>query len=442
MSDQTIFSDTIFALASGGLPAGIAVVRISGKDTRAVLKAMAGALPEPRRARLATIAAADGTVLDKGLVLFFPGPASFTGEDCGELHLHGGRAVVASVLDALGAMAGLRGAEPGEFTRRAFLMGKTDLTGAEALADLVTAETEAQRRFALANAEGRHRALYEGWRRRLIDARALIEAELDFADESDVPGSVADRVWGEVAALKEEIAGHAAGYRTAEIARDGFRVVVLGAPNAGKSSLVNALARRDVAIVTEEPGTTRDLLEVALDVGGAKIVLADTAGLRTEPGRVEAMGIERAVSRAREADLVIALDDLTAPCPVEVPAGVEVVKVGNKRDLVPKAPEERDGLLISAKTGEGIPQLLEMLGAKAAERMPAEREVVPFRVRHTVLLGEGVRHLERALAMDDAGLELRAEELRLGADALGRIAGTIDAEDLLETIFSQFCIGK
>src|SRR5690606_36261629 len=205
MSDQTISRDTIFALASGGLPAGIAVVRVSGERSRAALKAMTGMVPEPRRARLSTIRDQNGMVLDKGLVLFFPGPESFTGEDCGELHLHGGRAVVASVLETLGAIPGLRGAEPVEFTKRAFLNGKADVTGAEALADLIAAVTEAQRRFALENAEGRHRTLYEGWRRRLIAVRALSEAELDFADEGDVPGSVADCVWHDVERLKREI---------------------------------------------------------------------------------------------------------------------------------------------------------------------------------------------------------------------------------------------
>lgn len=443
MSDQTISRDTIFALASGGLPAGIAVVRVSGERSRAALKAMTGMVPEPRRARLSTIRDQNGMVLDKGLVLFFPGPESFTGEDCGELHLHGGRAVVASVLETLGAIPGLRGAEPGEFTKRAFLNGKVDLTGAEALADLIAAETEAQRRFALENAEGRHRTLYEGWRRRLIAVRALIEAELDFADEGDVPGSVADCVWHDVERLKREIADHATTYRAAEIVREGFRVVILGAPNAGKSSLLNALTQRDVAIVTEEPGTTRDVLEVALDIGGVKVVLTDTAGIRTDPGRIEAIGIKRAMSRAQEADLVVLLEDLTAPAALEPPAGVPALRIGNKLDLISERPSTGEyEVVISAKTGKGIPKLLQILGTLAARHVPRAGELVPFRARHLELLHECQEHLGRALGMTEAGLELRAEELRLGADALGRIAGTIEVEDLLDTIFSQFCIGK
>jgi len=240
MTDQ-MPRDTIFALSSGALPSGIAVVRLSGPATRTVIRKMAGTLPPPRQAQLRDIKSGEGNLLDRGLVLFFPGPASFTGEDCGELHLHGGRAVVTAVLEALGAFPGLRMAEAGEFTRRAFLNGKIDLPGAEALSDLIAAETEAQRRFALANTTEAHRKLYDKWRQQLIRARALIEAELDFADESDVPGSVADTVWPEVAALRDVITAHAATYRDAEIIRDGFQVVIIGAPNAGKSTLLNAL---------------------------------------------------------------------------------------------------------------------------------------------------------------------------------------------------------
>lgn len=325
--------ETIFALSSGALPSGVAVVRLSGPGTCSALEALAGKLPEPRHATLRTLRDSRGAILDRSLVLFFPGPQSFTGEDCGELHLHGGRAVVQAVLETLSGYPDFRLAEAGEFTRRAFLNGKLDLTEAEALSDLISAETEAQRRFALANAESRHRALYDGWRKTLIHARAMIEAELDFSDEEDVPGSVAERVWEEIAELRSSLECHAAGYRTAEIIREGFRVVILGAPNAGKSSLLNMLARRDIAIVTEEPGTTRDVLEAVLDVGGVKVIVTDTAGIRENPGRVEALGIDRAIDRAREADIILLLEDCNAPVRVRLPEGIPHRRIATSSTL-------------------------------------------------------------------------------------------------------------
>ncbi|MCT7376249.1 tRNA uridine-5-carboxymethylaminomethyl(34) synthesis GTPase MnmE [Chelativorans salis] len=443
MADQTLVRDTIFALSSGALPSGVAIVRLSGPATGAVIEAMTGRLPAPRNARLAAIRDRQGTLLDRGLCLFFPGPESFTGEDCGELHLHGGRAVVSAVLEALASIPTLRGAEAGEFTKRAFLNGKIDLTGAEALSDLITAETEAQRRFALANSDERHRRLYEKWRRQLIHARAMIEAALDFADESDVPGSVADTTWREIAALRSAIATHAAAYRDAEIIRDGLRVVILGAPNAGKSSLLNVLARRDVAIVTEEPGTTRDVLEVNMDIGGMKVVLTDTAGIREAEGRVEAIGIERSLQRAREADLVILLEDAAAPVPFEGVSDKRLIRVGSKSDLVEgEMPEGRYACLLSTKIGEGIDHLLQLLRDACAGYGARAGDLLPFRSRHVALLREAVEALDAALGGEDDALELRAECLRLASTALGRICGEIDVEDLLDTIFSTFCIGK
>lgn len=308
-----ISGDSIVALSSGRLPAGVAVLRISGPQTRFVVETIAGGMVKERAAVLRKFRAPDGTVLDSGLVVFFPGPASFTGEDVAEFHVHGGRAVVARMLEIISGFDGVRHAEPGEFTRRAFLNGKVDLVETEALADLVNAETEAQRRFAVQNAEGVQSELYLTWRRRLIHARAMIEAEIDFADEDDVPGSVSDTVWSDVRTMIGEIDRHIAGFHAAEIIRDGFEVVILGAPNAGKSSLFNALARRDAAIVTDEPGTTRDLLEVTLDLGGLRVRLTDTAGLRDAPGKVEAIGIEKARAKADRADLMLLLEDSLSP---------------------------------------------------------------------------------------------------------------------------------
>nr|Q11CN2.1 RecName: Full=tRNA modification GTPase MnmE [Chelativorans sp. BNC1] len=442
MPDQIPVRDTIFALSSGSLPSGIAVIRISGADTRAVLERMAGGLSEARFAKLTSIYSAEREVLDRALCLFFPAPASFTGEDCAELHLHGGRAVVAAVLNELAAFPGLRMAEAGEFTKRAFLNGKMNLTEAEALSDLIAAETEAQRRFALVNSSDMRKRLYDGWRRRLIHARAMIEAELDFADESDVPGSAGATVWEDIRRLRQEIVEHASSYRKAEIIRDGFQIVILGAPNAGKSSLLNALARRDVAIVTEEPGTTRDILEVSLDIDGTKVVLADTAGIREAAGRVEALGIERSLRRANEADLVLLLEDVTNPSTPEVPQGKPVITIGNKADLITDTPAASYNCLISAKTGLGLDRLMELISQASAGYSNFAGEILPFRERHVALLGQAADALEAGIDGENIGLELRAECLRLSSLALGRISGEIDVEDLLDAIFSTFCIGK
>ncbi|WP_292644102.1 tRNA uridine-5-carboxymethylaminomethyl(34) synthesis GTPase MnmE, partial [Mesorhizobium sp.] len=339
---------------------------------------------------------------------------------------------------------GVRHAEPGEFTRRAFLNGKVDLVETEALADLVNAETEAQRRFAVQNAEGVQSELYLGWRRRLIHARAMIEAEIDFADEDDVPGSVSDMVWSDVRTMIDEIDRHIAGFRAAEIIRDGFEVVILGAPNAGKSSLFNALARRDAAIVTDEPGTTRDLLEVTLDLQGLHVRLIDTAGLRDAAGKVEAIGIEKARAKAHGADLLLLLHDLANPRDVgELPTVAPTLRVGTKLDLIESgATSGLYDLVISVKNGTGVEALLVEIGRRAAETAGSAGDILPSRLRHVELLGEANRHLRRALDGRMAGQELRAEELRLAADRLGRIVGAIDVEDMLDVIFSQFCIGK
>ncbi|TIP98502.1 MAG: tRNA uridine-5-carboxymethylaminomethyl(34) synthesis GTPase MnmE, partial [Mesorhizobium sp.] len=330
-----ISGNSIVALSSGRLPAGVAVIRISGPQSRLVVETIAGSMVQNRVATYRQFRAPDGSVLDSGLVVFFAGPNSFTGEDIAEFHVHGGRAVVAKMLEVIAGFDDVRHAEPGEFTRRAFLNGKVDLVETEALADLVNAETEAQRRFAVQNAEGVQSELYLDWRRRLIHARAMVEAEIDFADEDDVPGSAAETVWLDVRAVIEEIEHHVQGFRAAEIIRDGFEVVILGAPNAGKSSLFNALARREAAIVTEVPGTTRDLLEVVLDLEGMRVRITDTAGLRETPGRIEAIGIERARSKAGTADLLLVLEDMVEPVPIgAIPDDVPALRIGTKADLL------------------------------------------------------------------------------------------------------------
>ncbi|MDX8462836.1 tRNA uridine-5-carboxymethylaminomethyl(34) synthesis GTPase MnmE [Mesorhizobium humile] len=434
-----ISRDSIVALSSGRLPAGLAVIRISGSKTRFVVETIAGAVKD-RFTTLRRLRAADGSTIDHGLVLFFPGPGSFTGEDVAEFHVHGSRAVAARMLETITRFEGVRHAEPGEFTRRAFLNGKLDLVETEALADLVNAETEAQRRFALRNAEGAQSKLYSSWRRRLIHARAMIEAEIDFADEEDVPGSVSDAVWSDVAVMIGEIERHVEGFKAAEIIRDGFEVVILGAPNAGKSSLFNALAKREAAIVTDEPGTTRDLLEVVMDLNGLKVQIVDTAGLREAAGKVESIGIERARAKAGETDLILLLEDMADPVPVgEVSRGAPLLRVGTKSDIAGAGAGGYD-LVISSRDGTGLGALLDEIGQRAAAAAGDASEVLPSRLRHVELLKEASGFLRAALAGHSQ--ELRAEELRLAADRLGRIIGAVDVEDLLDVIFSQFCIGK
>lgn len=441
-----LFKDSIAALSSGHLPSGVAIVRISGPGVRFAIETITGKLPHPRQAHYGALHGGSGNLVDHGLTLFFPGPNSFTGEDCGEFQVHGGRAVVATLLAEIGKLPGFRQAEAGEFTRRAFLNGKIDLLEAEALADLINAETEAQRQFAVMNSSGAQSELYSGWRRRLIQARALIEAEMDFADESDIPGSVSNQVWQDVGMLIGEIERHAEGYGRAEMIRDGFDVVILGAPNAGKSSLLNTLLRREAAIVTDEPGTTRDLVEAVLDLDGIKVRITDTAGLREPAGKVEAIGIERARERASTADLVIYLEDMSSGAgAIEAPQSVQTLVVGTKLDRKPAndvRENARYSLEISTKTGENIDALLDMIGQQAKEAVGQKGDVLPSRLRHVELLREAVFHMRASLAHPADMLELKAEDLRLATDRIGKLSGAVDVEDLLDVIFSQFCIGK
>lgn len=430
--------DTIVALASGAGVAAVAVVRVSGPGTHAVLENLIGSSPVPREASLRRIGG-----IDRGLVLWFPGPASFTGEDMAELQVHGGRAVVKAVVEAVLATEGTRLAEPGEFARRAFENGKLDLTEVEGLADLVSAETEAQRRQALAQSEGGLRRLYEGWRAELLKAQSLMEAGLDFSDEADVAEDATRMAGDVVEALLPKIEAHLAD-KSGERLRDGFRVVIAGPPNAGKSSILNALAKRDVAIVSEEAGTTRDVIEVHLDIGGMPVIVADTAGLREGGGAVESEGIRRAVSRAQGADLVLWIVDAAEPNPEAAPGfgGVPVLSVTNKSDLVSRsAAGSTSGLTMSAKTGEGLEALIAELGQRAGAGIGAHCAAPITRTRHR---GElvSVRDALKRFVNHDLEAELRAEELRIAAHHLGRLTGRIDVEEVLGAIFSEFCIGK
>lgn len=444
---------TIFALSSAPGRAAVAVIRVSGPKVTDVLRSLCGGrVPEHRQAAFRTLLHPKTRErLDQALVLFFAAPNSETGEDVAELQVHGGRAVIASVLAALADCDGCRMAEPGEFARRGFENGKLDLTTAEGIADLVDAETEAQRRQALAQASGALAKLYEGWRKRLIAASALVEAAIDFSDEADVSEKAVLQAEDVARVLAGELDRHLADEHRGEILRDGFRIVLAGPPNAGKSSLLNALARRDVAIVSEEAGTTRDVIEVRLDLGGMPVVLTDTAGIRQAEGKIEQEGIRRTMERARSADLVIWLTDASVPN-LRVPAELEDMRdrmllVLNKIDLhrdSATAVLPDDMIAVSAKTGSGLGELTSRLGAIAADRLGDGSASGPVitQVRHRALVERAAKSLHHFVSASPPDLELRAEELRLAASALGRITGRIDPEDVLDQIFGRFCIGK
>ena len=432
---------TIFALASAPGRAGIAVLRLSGSRVHRTLLVVVGLSPVARRATRVRFRDPDsGDIIDDGVAIYFPAPHSYTGEDVAEFHVHGSRAVIAALLEILGRREGLRLAEPGEFTRRAFENGKLDLTEAEAVADLVDAETAAQRRQALRQLDGALGALYEDWRARLMRALARIEAEIDFPEEG-LPPDLWAGIRGDVAALAAEIAAHLADGRRGERLRDGVSVAIIGPPNAGKSSLLNALARRDIAITSAIAGTTRDVIEARLDLGGYPVLLADTAGLRQSADEIEQEGVRRALARAEAADLRLVMVDATQPRDTVDPrlAGDNAIVVLNKIDLAPAA--ATDGALrLSVTTGEGMEALLARLTEEVARRAGDGSAPLITRARHREALTLCTRSLTR---FADATLpELAAEDLRQAARALGRITGRVDVEDMLDIVFHDFCVGK
>jgi len=445
-------TDTIFAPATASGRAGVAIIRISGPKTSKALDRMCVRISSPRvmtRAQLWDPSSQD--VLDDCLVAWFEGPNSFTGEDVAELHVHGGRAVVESVLAALNSIGGLRPAEPGEFTRRAFDAGKLDLTQAEALADLVDADTRAQARQALRQMGGALKMRYDDWRDRLIKALAHLEAVIDFPDE-DLPVETAKALWTTVDVLETEIAQHLSDNGRGERLRNGVQVAIVGPPNAGKSSLLNLLAKRDAAIVSETAGTTRDVIDVHLDLGGYPILIADTAGLREAQDAIESEGVQRAKTRATEADLVIALfdgamypnrDDMTESI---VNEGTLIVV--NKADLLEQAREQEVDVVdhwkathfISVKDGFGIESFISKLTQRVADLCDGAADAPITRARHRRALEECRDAMARARDVDLP--ELAAEDLRLAARSLGRLTGHVDVEELLDVVFRDFCIGK
>ncbi|KAM6041362.1 5-taurinomethyluridine-[tRNA] synthase subunit GTPB3, mitochondrial [Chlamydotis macqueenii] len=461
--------DTIFALSSGRGRCGVAVIRTSGPGSRGALRNLTAPpdLPPPRVLALRRIRdPATAESLDRGLVVWFPGPQSFTGEDCAELHVHGGPAVVSGVLRALGHLPGLRPAEPGEFTRRAFHCGKLDLTMAEGLGDLIRAETEAQRRQALRQMEGELGQLYQRWSKTLTRALAHLEAYIDFSEDDNVEEEVLSQVDAAVRVLEQEIGAHLQDGRRGELLREGVHAVIAGPPNVGKSSLLNLLCQRPAAIVSPVAGTTRDVVEVALNVGGYPLVLSDTAGLRDATDPVEQEGVSRARDRLRHADLVLAVLD-AAMVPAE-PAGLGAalgsllphattpsILVLNKADLL------RDGggslrdtcsrgdplppaALLSCKTGEGLNHLLELLARQLAQLCgdPLAGSPSLTQSRHSLHLGDCATALARYGRERQQDLGLAAERLRLARRHLGRITGHVGAEDILDIIFRDFCVGK
>jgi tRNA modification GTPase len=437
-------SDTIFALSSGAGKAGIAVIRVSGPQARQALELLASPVPKERIAALRTFRDSRSAVLDQGLAFWFPGPGSATGEDMAEFHCHGSAVAVEAILHVLASTPGLRPAEAGEFTRRSFANGRMDLVEVEGLADLLSARTEAQRKLAIAHVLGQASSVYEGWRTAIITILGRIEAAVDFADEAGVVDAAIAGAGEAARALIAELREAADRFEDARALRDGIKVVLAGPPNAGKSTLLNLLARREAAIVSPIPGTTRDVIEVAMDLGGLPVVLTDTAGLRAKTGEtIEAVGMERAQREAEQADILIWVtspDIENGPTPSALPS----IRIRNKSDLEsdPLNRERNGELAVSAHTGAGIPAFVDKLSGLIRQRYGRLEHASVIRVRHVQAVRQIIILLEAFLDQDPAHIELAAERLREAATVLGRITGRIDVEDLLDHVFGEFCIGK
>lgn len=447
--------NTIFALSSAPGRAGVAVFRVSGPEAIPALQQIAAQNCSPRvLTHTALNDPSTRETIDEAMAVSMPAPASFTGEDVVEFHVHGSRAVIGALTAALSAMPGLRLAEPGEFSRRALQNGKFDLTAAEGLADLINADTEAQRRQALRQLQGELGKLVEAWRDQLVRALAHLEASIDFIEE-DLPATLDEAVRRELAALQASIAEHLADSHRGERLRDGLQVAIIGPPNAGKSSLINMLAKRDAAIVASTAGTTRDIIDVHLDLDGYPLTIADTAGLRESDDPIESEGVRRASERARDSDLRLAVLD-QADWPnidpqTEALIDADTMIVVNKIDLgQPAAPLEKDGrpvLGVSVKTGAGIEKLMDQFSREVAQRCQLSAAPAITRARHRQALEDCCNALSRALGPAQTpnshkDPELAAEDLRLAVRALGRITGRVDVEDILDVIFQDFCIGK
>ena len=441
---------TIFALSSGRPPSAIALVRVSGPQAATIATALAGKLPSPRSATRALLKDVGRRPIDDAVVLWFPAPASATGEDIAEFHIHGGRAVLAALLAALSGFENTRAAEPGEFTRRAFENGKLDLTEAEGLDDLIHADTDRQRRQALRQLKGLLGDKARDWRARIIEASALLEAGIDFSDEGDVPAELIAPAMAKVEMLLVEIEDVLAGQGRSERLRDGLVVAIAGPPNVGKSTLMNQLARREVAIVSPHAGTTRDVIEVQLDLDGYPVTVIDTAGIRETDDPVEQEGVRRARTRAAEADLVLWLSDELPDGPPQAikpngsaPVWVVRNKIDLDRESRPLADAPRQGVFpISASRGDGLPELIAALVGFAQSYFGGEEDGLIGRARQREQLLSTATCLHRSLDVVKRGEELAAEELRRATHSLGRLLGRVDVEDILDVIFREFCVGK
>ncbi|RCL02466.1 MAG: GTPase [Candidatus Tokpelaia sp. JSC161] len=433
--------DTIFALSSGLLPSAIAVVRLSGKSVKNILTQLVGFIPKPRNLCFHSLRSSNGEILDQAMIVYFPSPHSFTGEDCAEFHLHGSKAVVSRLFRELSEFSECRLAEAGEFARRAFYKGKLDLTEAEGLADLINAETESQRRLAMMGASGSLGNLYRQWRKKLIKARSLLELDFDFSEEEDISSDlISDQVWEKIRVLIKEISEHILAAEQSGILRDGLKIVITGSPNSGKSTLMNRLVGRDISIVTQEEGTTRDVIEVNLILESVPVLIMDTAGLRDAESLVEAMGIHAALQHIKKADLVLVVDDMHNLQKINLPeTQADVWYIGNKSDLG-YGNSQTWPIQISAKTGKGLDHLMKNLNLFCQNKITKFSDMIPAKERHVTLLKDGLDELK--LALEKTNLEFCAEHLRRASDSLGRITGDIHVEDLLDSIFSEFCIGK
>ena len=440
-------SDTIFALSSGRPPSAIAIIRLSGPRAGIAGERLTGRVMEPRIATYVTLRDETNEPLDEAVAVWFPAPRSATGEDTVELHCHGSRAVLAAIFDTLSSFNGLRPAEPGEFTQRAFENGKLDLTEAEGLDDLIHADTDMQRRQALRQLKGLLGRRAENWRQQIIEASALIEAGIDFSDEGDVPDELIAPALARMDSLRAEIDDVLKSAARGERLREGLVVAIAGPPNAGKSTLLNRLAQREAAIVSPHAGTTRDVIEVRLDLNGYPVLLLDTAGIRESFDPVEQEGVRRARASVSEADVVLWLTDAAgqgALAEIEAGSGGPAWTVRNKIDVTGGSAGRvsDDVFLISASTGAGVSDLTDALAAFAADYFAAGDAPLVTRSRQRVLLQDASTALERAVAGRGLGDEILAEELRVAATALGRLLGRIDVEDILGEIFGKFCIGK
>ncbi len=438
---------TIYALSSGAVPSGVAIVRMSGPKVRFVFETMVGHVPSPRKADFRRIYF-PGTknLIDQGVILYFQEPKSFTGEDCGEFQIHGGQAVVSALLNALGSVDGLVAAEAGEFSKRAFENGNLDLVELEGLSDLVSSKTEMQRQLALNQSTGLTSELYNGWRATIIELRSNIEAAIDFSEEDDVPDVLDEYLSRAIRSLISDIEHHAAGSSVGEIIRSGYTVTLMGPPNSGKSSLLNALAKREVSIVSPTPGTTRDIVEVHLDLDGYELIVSDTAGIRQSVEEVEKEGIRRALGRAIDTDLIIWLWPVDAEhsnmYELKDVDKSKIVVVRSKSDLTNDERFASGTVYTSTLVARGISDLIEEMRIRVSELGNRQDDLLVSRKRHLDSLILAVAYLREIVSETDMDADLVSENLRLASTQLDRIVGRIDVEDLLDTIFSRFCIGK